>query len=61
MMVKEWLKPSEVAELLGISRWTVYRRLLGKKELRAYRVGIQWRIHRDDLRAYLEAHRGERA
>lgn len=53
MAEKEFLSPAEVAHLLGVSRWTVYRLLLGKRHLRASRIGTQWRISREALDEYI--------
>jgi excisionase family DNA binding protein len=43
---------SETSRLLNTSDFTI-RRLIKTKELRAVRIGGQWRIFEEDLRAYL--------
>ena len=45
---------SQAQKILGISRPTVMK-LIEKKELRAVRVGKQWRIEPRDLRAFLDS------
>jgi excisionase family DNA binding protein len=47
------LSMNEVADKLGVSRETV-RRLILRKELRAVRIGRQWRVTEEDLAAYLK-------
>lgn len=46
------LSTTEAAALLGVSPDTV-QRMCDRGELKAYRVGRQWRIRREDLDAYL--------
>jgi excisionase family DNA binding protein len=46
------MRITEVASRLAISRDTV-RRLIERNELRAARIGHQWRIEEADLQAYL--------
>jgi excisionase family DNA binding protein len=43
---------SETSRLLDTSDFTI-RRLIKAKELRAVRIGGQWRIFEEDLQAYL--------
>jgi excisionase family DNA binding protein len=43
---------SETSRLLNTSDFTI-RRLIKTKELRAVRIGGQWRIFEEDLHAYL--------
>jgi len=50
------LSINEVAELLGISRPTVYA-LIRRGELIPIRVGERARFEPGDVRAYLERHR----
>ena len=54
------LSVNEVAELLGISRPTVYA-LIRRGELVPIRVGERARFEPADVRAYLERHREGRA
>ena len=44
----------EVAEILKVSVQTV-RKLIAEKKLRAFRVGGQWRVRKEDLDAYIES------
>ena len=46
---------AQVRQMLGISDSTL-RRLLRRGDLRAYRIGRQWRFEEDDLREYFAAH-----
>jgi excisionase family DNA binding protein len=48
------LTVDEVAELMRVSRMTVYR-LIRKGQLQAVRVGRNYRVRSQDLNAYLEA------
>lgn len=51
------LKPIHVAAILDITDREV-RELCARGELRAGKVGTKWRIHPDDLDAYIESVRG---
>lgn len=46
------LNLAQVAQLLSSTKPTI-RRLVDSGELRAVRLSRQWRVTRDDLRAYL--------
>ena len=46
-----WLKVKSVARILAVSADTIYR-LIHRGELRAKRIGGEYRIHPDALRAY---------
>lgn len=48
------LTAGEVAEQLRVSTMTVYR-LIKRGELRAVRVGRNYRVREEDLSAYLDA------
>lgn len=48
----EFYDPDEVAALAKVGRATVYR-LIHSGELKAVRVGGQWRVHETVLRAFL--------
>lgn len=52
----EWMTPAEVARTLRVSAETV-RVMCKGGELPAAKIRNQYRIHVDDLRAYLEAQR----
>jgi excisionase family DNA binding protein len=54
---ERWLKVSEVAQLLRVSKMTVYR-LIASGELRSARVGRSYRLAEDDVNAYLKRGRG---
>jgi excisionase family DNA binding protein len=54
------LSINEVAQLLGISRPTVYS-LIRRGELTPIRVGERARFEPTDVRAYLERHREGRS
>ena len=45
---------SEVAGVMRVSRMTVYR-LIRRGQLKAIRVGRNYRVREDDLNEYLEA------
>jgi len=47
------LKVAEVAQLLRVSKMTVYR-LITSGELRSARVGRSYRLTEDDVNAYLK-------
>ena len=49
---KKLLTPIEVAEILSISKRTVYE-IIKRNELKAYKVGNKFRIDIDDLNAYI--------
>lgn len=51
--------PEEVANILKISRFTVYE-IIKRGELQAYRIGRKMRIEADDLEAYKKRGRGGR-
>src|SRR5205807_7694867 len=53
---EEMLSLAEAAQVLGISQRTA-RRLLDREELKATKVGRQWRFRREDLSAYLNRER----
>lgn len=50
----DWLTIPEVADRLRVSRMTTYR-LVHAGTLPAHRIGRGFRIHPDDLAAYLAA------
>src|SRR5512142_2199270 len=52
---REYLSPNEIAELLGVSPFTI-RRYIKLGELRAVKLLGGFRIHRDDLQRFLKAH-----
>ena len=43
----------EVAELLSVSRATVYRLINGSK-IPAFKIGDEWRIKAEDVEAFIE-------
>jgi putative molybdopterin biosynthesis protein len=47
------MTPDDVARRLKVTRLTVYR-LLKKGEITAFKVGDQWRIDEEDLKAYIK-------
>ncbi len=50
---QRWLKVAEVAQVLRVSKMTVYR-LIASGELRSARVGRSYRLTEDDVNAYLQ-------
>jgi excisionase family DNA binding protein len=52
---REYLSPNEIAELLGVSPFTI-RRYIKLGELKAVKLLGGFRIHRDDLQRFLKAH-----
>jgi excisionase family DNA binding protein len=52
---REYLSPNEIAELLGVSPFTI-RRYIKLGELRAVKLLGGFRVHRDDLQHFLKAH-----
>jgi excisionase family DNA binding protein len=50
---QNWLTPQEVADELKVNYITVIRWINGG-DLRAYRLGAQWRVKREDLDEWLE-------
>lgn len=48
--VEPYLTPQEVMNLLFIGKNTVYK-LLNSGEIKGFRVGRQWRIAKDSLKA----------
>jgi excisionase family DNA binding protein len=52
---REYLSPNEIAEVLGVSPFTI-RRYIKLGELRAVKLLGGFRVHRDDLQHFLKAH-----
>ncbi len=52
---REYLSPNEVAELLGVSPFTI-RRYIKMGELKAVKLLGGFRVHRNNLDAFLKAH-----
>jgi excisionase family DNA binding protein len=52
--ISRLLTVAEVATLMRVSRMTVYR-LIRRGQLKAIRVGRNYRVREDDLERYLEA------
>ena len=49
---KKLLSPLEVAEILSISKKTVYE-IIKRNELKAFKVRGRWRIKKEDLSRYV--------
>ena len=47
------MTPDDVARRLKVTRLTVYR-LLKRGDITAFKVGDQWRIDEEDLKAYIK-------
>lgn len=47
------LKAKEVAELLRLSEATVFK-LLAQGKLPGFRIGVSWRVDRDELMKFIE-------
>ena len=58
MEIGKLLKLSEVAEILRVSRQTVMR-LIKTGQIKAIKVGRQWRVPEDALRALISGERAE--
>ena len=54
-MLEKFLKVDEAADVLNVSRATVYR-LIHDKELRGVKVGRSVRVRAADLEAYVQVH-----
>jgi excisionase family DNA binding protein len=52
--ISRLLTVAEVANVIRVSRMTVYR-LIRRGQLKAIRVGRNYRVREDDLNDYLEA------
>ena len=52
---REYLSPNEIAELLGVSPFTI-RRYIKLGELGAVKLLGGFRVHRDELQRFLKAH-----
>ena len=52
---REYLSPNEIAELLGVSPFTI-RRYIKLGELRAVKLLGGFRVHQDELKRFLKAH-----
>jgi excisionase family DNA binding protein len=52
---REYLSPNEIAEYLGVSPFTI-RRYIKLGELRAVKLLGGFRVHKNDLQAFLKAH-----
>lgn len=52
---REYLSPNEIAEMLGVSPFTI-RRYIKFGELRAVKLMGGFRVHRDELQRFLKAH-----
>lgn len=46
-------KLQDLEEMLGVSRFTIYK-LIKSGELKAYKIGGQWRFNDEDVKAFLE-------
>ena len=49
----EYLTPAEIAERLKVTRRTVYK-WIDEGKLQAYKVGVNVRIKREDLEAFIK-------
>lgn len=49
----ETLTPDDVAQVLGVHRYTVYK-LLRDGRLRGFRVSNRWRVQRKELERFME-------
>lgn len=52
---REYLSPNEIGEYLGISPFTI-RRYIKLGELKAVKLLGSFRVHKNDLQAFLKAH-----
>jgi excisionase family DNA binding protein len=52
---REYLSPNEIGEYLGISPFTI-RRYIKIGELKAVKLLGSFRVHKNDLQAFLKAH-----
>jgi excisionase family DNA binding protein len=52
---REYLSPNEIGEYLGISPFTI-RRYIKLGELRAVKLLGSFRVHKNDLQAFLKEH-----
>ncbi len=52
---REYLSPNEIAEYLGVSPFTI-RRYIKLGELKAVKLLGGFRVHRNELQAFLKAH-----
>lgn len=50
---KDWVKPSEAAKTLGISRGTIYL-IIQRKEIKSFTFGNCIRIAKKDLEEYIK-------
>lgn len=50
-MNERWYKPSELAEIWGVSR-SMIQKLISQGRLGALRIGDMWRIRESDVEAY---------
>ena len=48
---------SEVQEILGLSQRQIYRLIKGK-EIKAFKIGKEWRIKKEDLEAFIDKKAG---
>lgn len=55
IMEQKMLSPNELAEMWGVSVYTIYRLANAKNGLRAYKVGSLTRFKPADVEAYLAA------
>lgn len=53
-MEKEFYTAKDLADKLGVNIMTIYR-YIGKKRLKAYKIGKEFRIHKIDFGAFLES------
>ncbi len=52
---KEWLSPSEVAEMLNLGMTRTYELL--RSEIPVFRLGRIIRVHRQDIETWLQANK----
>ncbi len=45
--------PTEISHMMGIPKYTIYQ-IIYSGELKAFKVGTHWVIHRQDLYAFIQ-------
>lgn len=49
----ECLTPKQVKEILNVEQAFIYE-LFNSKDFPSFKVGVHWRVRRDDLEAWIE-------
>ncbi|MBI2481062.1 MAG: helix-turn-helix domain-containing protein [Planctomycetia bacterium] len=49
-----WLSVAEIAEYVGVKRYTVYK-WIGRKQMPAHKVGRLWKFRKEEIDAWVRS------